>query len=87
MGEIPGETKGFMENNALLSLSNCHFSPIMHPWLPGSVWEKEREREREKDEEVGEAGEGRRSLEGVYCWKKPVDLSAGIYSPHTPPLL
>lgn len=27
-----------------------------------------------------------RGLAGVYCWKKPVDLSAGIFSP-PPPLL
>lgn len=65
-----------MDNNVLLSPSNCRCSPAMHPWLLSSV----RERRRWRD------GGGFGGLEGVYCWKKPVDLSAGIFSPPNPPL-
>lgn len=65
----------------LLFPSNCRFSPTMHPWLPGSaVWENGGERWRDGGGWGGERG----AWEGVSCWKKPVDLSAGIFSPPPP---
>lgn len=33
----------FMVNNVLLSPSNCHFSPTIHPLLGSAMWEKERD--------------------------------------------
>lgn len=62
----------------LLSPLNCHFSLTVYPRLLGTaVWEK--------DEELGVVEKGGGS-KGVFCWKKPVDLSAGIFSPPPPPL-
>lgn len=73
-----------MRNVDILRLIMCFCLPLTVVSLPQCThdyWAVQCERKRKMKRWGGWEG-----WEGVSCWKKPVDLSAGIFSPPPPPL-
>lgn len=83
-----------MRNVNILWIIMCFCFPLTVISLPQCThdyravqWERKRKIKRKRKRKGKMKRWGKLwGLEGVYCWKKPVDLSAGIFSPPPPPL-